>query len=85
MKITICGSTAFKEEMLEYQDKLQELGHEAIVHPDYGCFVRGEKKDIRDTIQKEHAKAKRDNDYIKWYHTAIIKSDGILVLNFDKK
>jgi len=33
----------------------------------------------------EHAKAKRENNFIMWYHDAIKNSDGILVLNFDKK
>jgi len=85
MKITICGSTTFKEKMLEYQEKLQELWHEAIVHPDYGCYIRWEKQDVREIVQKEHARAKRENDYIRRYHNAIMWSDGILVLNFDKK
>ena len=85
MKITICGSSAFKEEMLNYKQKLLELGHDVIVHPDYEAFVRGEKKDLWNKIQKEHATAKKENNYIKWYYDAIVSSDGILVLNFDKK
>ncbi len=86
MKLTIVGSSAFKELMLEYQKKLVTLGHEAIVHPDYQAFVNGEKQDIWDMVTHgEHAKAKRENNYIMWYHDAIKNSDGILVLNFDKK
>jgi len=85
MKITICGSSAFKEEMLNYKHKLLELGHNVIVHPDYEAFIRGEKKDLWDKIQKEHAVAKKENNYIKWYYDAIVSSDAILVLNFDKR
>jgi len=86
MKLTIVGSSAFKELMLEYQKKLVTLGHEAIVHPDYQAFVNGEKQDIWDMVTHgEHAKAKRENNYIMWYHDDIKNSDGILVLNFDKK
>ncbi len=86
MKLTIVGSSAFKEQMLDYQKKLAELGHEGIVHPDYQAFINGEKQDIWDLVTHgEHAKAKRDNNYIMWYHNAIQNSDGILVLNFVKK
>lgn len=85
MKITICGSSAFKEQMVDYKNKLQELGHEPVIHPDYEAFVRGEKQDIVERIATEHAAVKRQYGYIKWYHDAIAGSDAILVLNFDKK
>ncbi|HAR99894.1 MAG: NUDIX hydrolase [Candidatus Moranbacteria bacterium GW2011_GWC2_37_73] len=86
MKITICGSSTFKEQMLEYRDKLFAMGHEAIVHPDYEAFVKGEKQEIWNQVTNgEHAEAKKAQGYIKWYYNAICSSDGILVLNFDKK
>jgi len=86
MKITIIGSSTFKQEMLDYGEKLEKLGHEAIVHPDYAAFVRGEKQDTRNQIQGgEHAKAKIANDYIRRYHNAITNSDAVLALNFEKK
>ncbi len=86
MKITICGSSAFKEQMLEYRDKIFAMGHEAIVHPDYEAFVKGEKQEIWNQISGgEHYQAKKAQGYIKWYYDAICSSDGILVLNFDKK
>lgn len=86
MKITICGSSTFKKQMLEYRDKLFAMGHEAIVHPDYEAFVKGEKQEIwNQVVNGEHAEAKKAQGYIKWYYDAICSSDGILVLNFDKK
>lgn len=86
MKIVICGSSAFKEKMLEYRDKLVSLVHEPIIHPDYIAFVNGEKQEIWSQISGgEHYQAKKSQGYIKWYYDAIYKSDGILVLNFDKK
>lgn len=85
MKITICGSNAFRKEMLEYVNKLRELGHEGIIHPHYAEFARGEKQDVWGEIQREHGAAKRKYNYIKWYYDAIVNSDAILVLNFDKK
>jgi hypothetical protein len=71
--------------MIEYKKLLNEIGYEAIVHPDYEAFARGEKRDIWQLVEKgEHAKAKKENNYIKWYYNAIVESDAILVLNFDK-
>jgi len=86
MRLTICASSTFKEKMLEYKKLLEALGHEAVVHPDYEAFVRGEKQEIWSLVQNgEHAKVKKEQGYIKWYHDAIVGSDGILVLNFDKR
>jgi len=85
MKITICGSSVFRKDMVDYKQKLLELGHEVIVHPDYEAIVRGEKQDLLHKIQNEHATAKKEGGYIKWYYDAIANSDAILVLNFDKK
>ena len=86
MRIVICGSSTFKEKMLEYRDKLSLLGHEPIVHPDYELFVKGEKQEIWSQISGgEHYEAKKSQGYIKWYYNAIVDSEAILVLNFDKK
>ncbi|HPT08201.1 MAG TPA: hypothetical protein PLE28_00700 [bacterium] len=72
--------------MLEYRDKLSSLGHEPIIHPDYELFVNGEKQELWSQISSgEHYKAKKSQGYIKWYYDAIVNSDAILVLNFDKK
>ncbi|HNX10960.1 MAG TPA: hypothetical protein PKI61_02365 [bacterium] len=86
MKIVICGSSTFKEKMLEYRDRLSALGHEPIVHPDYEAFVKGEKQEIWGQVMAgEHHKAKREQGYIKWYYDAIFNGDAVLILNFDKK
>lgn len=86
MKLVICGSNAFKEQMLEYREKLKDLGHEGIVHPDYDAFARGEKQEVWHKITSgQHHEVKREEGYIKWYYGAICSSDGILVLNLDKK
>lgn len=84
MKITILGSNAFRREMVENKNKLIELGHEVIVHPDYEAFVRGEAKDLFERMEKEHAKVKKENGYIKWYYNSIVNSDAVLVLNLNK-
>ncbi|MFH1452007.1 MAG: MazG nucleotide pyrophosphohydrolase domain-containing protein [archaeon] len=85
MRIVICGSNAFREKMIEFKYKLNDMGHEGIIHPDYEAFDRGEKQEVWNQIQEDHAKAKRENNYIGWYHDAIVNSDAIVVLNYDKK
>lgn len=85
MKITICGSSTFKEQMIQYRDQLNELGHEAIVHPNYEQFVKGELQELWARVEREHAKVKQEQDYIRWYHDRIVESDAILVLNFEKR
>ncbi|NCB34336.1 MAG: ABC transporter ATP-binding protein, partial [Erysipelotrichia bacterium] len=58
----------------------------AIVHPDYLAFINGEKQEIWSQVTGgEHHEAKKSQGYIKWYYDAIVLSDAILVLNFDKK
>ncbi len=86
MKITICGSSTFRNEMIEYKEKLEKMGQEIIVHPHYIQFVKEGRRDILDRIDKgEHAQVKKENDYIKWYYKAICASDAVLILNFEKR
>lgn len=86
MKLTICASSTFAEKMIEYKKLLEEFGHEAIVHPEYEARVRGERPEVMARIAAgEHAAIKKEKGYIKWYYNAIAESDGILVLNFEKK
>jgi len=84
MRITIVGSSKFMKEMIEFRDKLNVMGHEAIVHQTYVNWVNGKELDLHKRLEKEHAKIKRELDVFKWYHNAIANSDAILVLNFDK-
>jgi hypothetical protein len=84
MKITICGSSKFRRGMVEYMEKLQDLGHNVVVHEHYIKSVKGEMPELMERVEKEHANLKREQNYIKWYHNAIKNSDAILVLNFDK-
>jgi len=84
MKITICGSSTFFKEMLEFRDRLREMGHEAVIHPDYEKRAKGIKPEWWDKAKKEHAEVKKQYGFIKWYYNAIVNSDAILVLNFDK-
>lgn len=85
MKITICASSSFKKEMLKYQNKLNQLGHEAIVHPIYKELVEGRANNLLERIDREHGAVKKQYDFIRWYFNSIKESDAILVINFTKK
>jgi len=85
MKITICGSSAFRKQMIENRDELIKMGHEPIVHKDYEDIVAGVKPDLLEMIENDHANAKKKYGWIKWYYNSIVNSDAILVLNYDKK
>ncbi len=85
MKITIIGSSHFKEKKIEIKKELIALGHEPIIHPHYEDFVAGNRQDIWKMVENgEHARAKIENDYIMWYYNAIVNSDAVLVLNLEK-
>jgi hypothetical protein len=85
MKITIIGSSRFKERKVALKKELEDLGHEPIIHPHYEAFVRGEEQEVWNMVEGgEHARAKIENDYIKWYYNAIVESDAILVVNLKK-
>jgi hypothetical protein len=85
MKITICGSSTFREKMIETKDRLLKLGHEPFVHKDYEQIVAGEKPELLEMIETDHANAKKKYGWIKWYYNSIINSDAILALNYEKK
>jgi len=85
MKITIIGSSYFKEKKIEIKKELISLEHEPIIHPHYEDFVAGRRQDIWKQVENgEHAQAKIENDYIMWYYNAIVSSDAVLVLNLEK-
>ncbi len=85
MKITLCGSSAFREKKVEIMDQLLEMGHEPIIHHHYIQSVKEGRTDIMDVIDKgEHAELKIKYDYIKWYYNAIKDSDAVLIVNLEK-
>ncbi len=84
MKITICGSITFRKEMVDFKRKLSKLGHEGIISPVIEDLVSGKNPELLAKIERDHGQAKIEGGYIKWYYNAIVDSDAILVLNFDK-
>lgn len=84
MKITIVGSIKFRKEMVEFRDKLNEIGHEGIICPQIEELAFNRNPELMQRIEKDHGKVKREEGFIKWYYNAIAGSDAILVLNYDK-
>jgi len=77
MKLMICGSMFFSKEMLQTKNILEELGHEVMVPSDVNeCLVDSELNTNLDYCIKNNID-KKDFDQIA-------KSDGIVVLNYDK-
>ncbi len=91
MKITICGSIAFTDEMQQVKKELEELGHEVKLPPhevmdDSGKMIPAKqyyamrKAETSDDswIWDQKEKAMRNHfEKVEW-------SDAVLVLNYDK-
>lgn len=84
MKITICGSVKFAKNFVEIYEKLKAIGHEPMMHEKMFGIADGTATAIIDRMGEDHAKLKREEGFIKWWHDCIKNSDAILVLNFDK-
>jgi hypothetical protein len=75
MKIIVCGSMKFIEEIKKIKDKLTDLGHEVTI-PNLGNLEKEQ--------QMEDHKAKIEFDLIRLFFKKIENSDALLVANFDK-
>ena len=51
MKITICGSSQFRHEMVEYMKKLTDLGHEVVVHEHYIKSASGKMPELMELVK----------------------------------
>lgn len=80
MRITICGSMAFAQEMLDVQKELEELGHEVIVPIDTQECLNNPK--LNESL--EHCQNFGDVDIDKDHFNKIAASDAIIVLNYPK-
>ncbi|MFH1237706.1 MAG: hypothetical protein V1648_04885 [Candidatus Aenigmatarchaeota archaeon] len=81
MKIAICSSMVFAENMLETKEKLEKLGHEVLISDFIGSYAgKNEKEKERLTLLD-----KNEKDAIRRFWNKIKKSDAILVLNYDRR
>ncbi len=84
MKITICGSIKFADKLVEIYRELEKMGHEPMMHEEMFGIADGTAKKLIENISIDHAKTKKENNFIKWWHDCIKSGDAILVCNFDK-
>lgn len=83
MKITICGSITFYDEMENLEKKLKKLGFKEVLRP---IGVGGKEKEYKANLGiHEDGKRKIDLDLINEHWKKILKSDCILVANYKKK
>ena len=84
MKIAICGSIKFAEEMKGVKKQLEALGHTALLP--YSAEVGDLKPywaELRARDLKEFAKIKGER--VRGHFEKIVACDAILVLNYDKE
>lgn len=81
MKITICGSMKFANEMMAVKKSLEKNGHRVFIGPLVKHYINNE---IVYKKGKEGAKLKIDHDLIRSHFEKIEKSDAVLVLNYTK-
>lgn len=84
MKITVVGSVKFADRLVEVYRKLEELGHQPMMHECMFGIADGTAKELIDGITMNHAGIKRKHNFIKWWHRCIRSGDAIVVCNFDK-
>lgn len=85
MKIALCGSIYFTEEMIRIKEQLEKNGHEALLPPSLGRF------DLKNADDAERLKSDRNkyiNEikpvYTKEHFKNVASSDAILVINKKK-
>ncbi|KKT86391.1 MAG: Maf-like protein [Microgenomates group bacterium GW2011_GWA1_Microgenomates_45_10] len=81
MKIAICGSMAFTEQMFEAKEQLEKLGHQAVVSG-FGEKYLGKTPEEIEKLKLYH---KYEKDAIREFYEEIKNADAILVLNYDRK
>ncbi|MDP1759984.1 MAG: hypothetical protein Q8L01_00750 [Candidatus Woesebacteria bacterium] len=80
MKIGIIGSMQFTDKMVEFRDKLQELGHDAFITTLHKSMIGKTHEEIEEI--KLHQK--NNMDAIREFWRMMQGADAVLVLNFDK-
>ncbi len=92
MKITISGSIAFYDEMLEIKKRLESLNHEVKLPPVDVKDENGNIISVKEYYNKRKAETNenswiwaRKNEAMKEHLSKVEWADAILVLNYDKK
>lgn len=83
MKITICGSISFQEQMLKTKEALESQGHEVLLPHSAQQGLKKEWWDTLSTTDPERFMEMKAN-YIRGHFEKVALADAILVLNYDK-
>ena len=91
MKITICGSIAFFEEMKKIKERLEKLGHTVKMPPhkvkdnNGNLILVTDYYKLRKTITEDNSWVwDRKQEVMKKHLNKVLWADAILVLNYDK-
>lgn len=79
MKITICGSIAFFDEMMQYKSFLEKTGHEVRAPPADMAGENSSPMPVKDYY------AARKSSLIRGHFRKVGWADAVLVLNHEKK
>jgi hypothetical protein len=91
MKITICGSIAFYQEMLDVQKQLEAMGHKVKLPPHEVEDENGNMIPVKEYYARRKAAGvddawiwERKSQAITWHFDKEVWADAILVTNYDK-
>lgn len=91
MKITICGSIAFIDEMIAMKKQLEAAGHEVKTPPTHITDEQGNELSVKDYYKIRKAASEdeawvweRKAEAIRRHFDKVAWADAILVLNHDK-
>ena len=80
MKIVVCGSMIFSEEMMDIKAGLEKLGHSVVLPRNAERYAKSQLAlETKNPVQN-----KIKYDLIRTYYQEIKAADAILVLNYDK-
>lgn len=88
MKIVICSSLDFIDEIKDVREKLFARGHVVTVPETANKIYRGEvthEQIMREKTNEEFAARGIQQDSLRFYYQKIKEGDAILVLNYKKK
>ena len=85
MKVTICGSINFAEEMLRIRDELERMGHEVFIPNSIKDFsIKNDGDARRFKANRERYIGELKPRYTMDHFKLVEKSDAILVVNMEK-
>jgi len=81
MRIMICGSMSFADEMLEAKETLEQISHDVLV----SGFIANHVGLTHEQSERQVMKEKREDDAMRVDFQKLHHVDAVLVLNFEKR